>query len=75
MGQKTIAHFIHGLYNQLMKHLDTLTQKREAEQHAMSEFFAVVPRISNLQARAFQYKMKIEYLNSIQNAEISNWAI
>ena len=51
------------LYDQLMKHLGPSTQKGEAEQHAMSEFFEVVPRILNLQARAFQYKMKIEYLN------------
>ena len=64
---QSIVHALHNqtfaLYKQLMKHLSTSPQKCEAEQHAMTEFFAVVPRISNLQARAFQYKMKIEYLN------------
>ena len=41
-----------------------LTSKYEAEQHAMTEFFAVVPRISNLKTRAFQYRLRIEYLNT-----------
>ena len=55
--QQSIVHALHNqtcaLYNQLMKHLSTSPQKCEAEQHAMTEFFAFVPRILNLKTERF----------------------